>query len=106
MTLPNMTLRMFLMQVAMAAAVPIISDVVAAHAATKPCDVMPERCQYAPSGVYYFYPPGYRMPGSTVTPALSARRNTAGRRHTVERKRPAPAARKATSIGGTKLNQP
>jgi hypothetical protein len=62
-----MTSRMVMAYVAMAALALMISGVVAAHAATKFCDIYPERCQYSGNGVHYYYPLGYRMPGSTVT---------------------------------------
>jgi hypothetical protein len=70
------------MYVAMAAATLMISDARAARAATKFCDIYPERCQYSGNGVNYYYPLGYRMPGSTAprspivrkNPATSARR--------------------------------
>jgi hypothetical protein len=79
---------MSLLHVAMATSALIMSDVVAAHAATKFCDIYPERCQYATDGVYYYYPLGYRMPGSTETRPASARK------YTVKRKTPTTTARK------------
>jgi hypothetical protein len=60
-----MTARMVLAYVAMAALVLMLSDVSAARAATKFCDIYPARCQYSGNGVNYYYPLGYRMPGST-----------------------------------------
>jgi hypothetical protein len=72
----NVTLRMDLAYVAMAALALLISDVAATRAATKPCDVMPERCRYNSLGRRIFYAPGYRMPESTVTPPTSARQAT------------------------------
>ena len=60
-----MTARMVLAYVAMAALALMISDVSAARAATKFCDIYPARCQYSGNGVNYYYPLGYRMPGST-----------------------------------------
>jgi hypothetical protein len=49
-----------------------LSSLTTAYAATKPCDVMPERCRYGADGVFYFYPPGYRMPDSIAMPAAGA----------------------------------
>ena len=74
-----MTLRLDLVYVAMAALALMISDVAVARAATKPCDVMPERCRYNSLGRRIFYPPGYRMPEPTVTPPTSARETPNGR---------------------------
>ena len=62
-----MTFRMSLLRVALATSTLIVSDVMAARAATKFCDIYPERCQYGTDGLYYYYPLGYRMPGSVVT---------------------------------------
>jgi hypothetical protein len=83
-----MKFRMSLLHVALATSALIVSDVVAARAATKFCDIYPERCQYATDGVYYYYPLGYRMPGSTVTRPASARA------YTVKRKKPTTTASK------------
>jgi hypothetical protein len=66
---------MSFVHVAMATSALMIADVVAARAATKFCDIYPERCQYAADGIYYYYPQGYHMPGSTVTPPVHARKN-------------------------------
>jgi hypothetical protein len=63
----NMSLRMDLAYVAIAALALMISDVTAARAATKPCDVMPWRCRYNSDARRYFYPPGHRMPEAAVT---------------------------------------
>jgi len=63
-----MILRADLACVAMAALALMIVDVSAARAATKFCDIYPERCQYSGNGVNYYYPLGYRMPGSTAAP--------------------------------------
>jgi len=78
-----MTSRMVLAYMAMAALVPMISDVSAARAATQFCDIYPERCQYSGNGVYYYYPEGYRV-GSAGTPSGSwgcaaTNRKTTGR---------------------------
>jgi len=70
---------MSLLHVAMATSALIVSDIVAARAATKFCDIYPERCQYGTNGVYYYYPLGYRMPGSTAIQPTSARKYS-GRR--------------------------
>jgi hypothetical protein len=67
-----MTWRMILAYVATAALALMLSDVVAARAATKFCDIYPERCQYSGNGVNYYYPLGYRMPTSTAGPANNA----------------------------------
>ena len=77
---------MSLLRVALATSTLIVSDVMAARAATKFCDIYPERCQYATDGVYYYYPLGYRMPGSTAP------------RSPIVRKRPATTARKTTNM--------
>ena len=61
-----MTTRMSFVYVATAAAALVISDGGAARAATKFCDIYPERCQYSGDGVNYYYPLGYRMPGSSA----------------------------------------
>ena len=63
-----MTSRVDLAYVAVAALALMISGVVAARAATKFCDIYPERCQYSGNGVNYYYPLGYRMPTSTGGP--------------------------------------
>jgi hypothetical protein len=67
-----MTARMVLASMAMAALALMLSGVVAAHAAVENCSVYPERCQYGANGVYYFYPNGYRVPGSTAAPRSGA----------------------------------
>jgi hypothetical protein len=72
--------------VAIAASALMISDVRAARAATKFCDIYPERCQYGSNGVYYYYPLGYRMPGSTVAP-------TGAHKYTINRRKPVMTAR-------------
>ncbi len=61
-----MTLRADLAYVAMATLALMISDVSAARAATKFCDIYPERCQYSGNGVNYYYALGYRV-GSAGT---------------------------------------
>ena len=81
-----MTIRMSFMYVAMAASALVISGVGAARAATKFCDIYPERCEYSGDGVNYYYPLGYRMPGSTAL------------RSPIERKKPATPARKTANI--------
>src|SRR5580704_18593432 len=68
-----MILRADLACVAMAALALMIADVSAARAATKFCDIYPERCQYSGNGVNYYYPLGYRMPGSTAGAAWGCR---------------------------------
>jgi len=68
-----MTARMVLAYGAMAALALMISGVSAARAATKFCDIYPERCQYSGNGVNYYYPLGYRMPGSTAGAAWGCR---------------------------------
>jgi hypothetical protein len=65
-----MIARMVLAYVAMAALALMLSGVMAAHAATKFCDIYPARCQYSGNGVNYYYPLGYRMP-STAGSATS-----------------------------------
>jgi len=85
-----MTSRMSFMYVALATSVLMTSDVVAARAATKFCDIYPERCQYDGSGINYYYPLGYRMPGQTVAPSRNARRRPA----TTARQTPTTTARK------------
>ena len=62
-----MTLRLDLAYVAMTALALMISDVTAARAATKHCDVMPWRCRYDSDARRHFYPPGYRMAEAAVT---------------------------------------
>jgi hypothetical protein len=62
----KMTRRMSFMRVAMATSVLMILDAEAARAATKFCDIYPERCQYSGDGINYYYPLGYRMPGSAA----------------------------------------
>jgi hypothetical protein len=57
-----MTRRPSSVHVALAAAVLILADAAAAHAATKICDVMPWRCRYEHDGVNYYWSPGHRMP--------------------------------------------
>ncbi len=86
----NMTSRMSFVYVALATSVLMTSDVVAARAATKFCDIYPERCQYDGSGINYYYPLGYRMPGETVAPSRNTRRRPA----TTARQTPATTARK------------
>ena len=68
-----MTLRTGLTYGAMAALALMISDVSAARAATKFCDIYPARCQYSGNGVNYYYPLGYRMPGSSSGAAWGCR---------------------------------
>jgi hypothetical protein len=74
------------MYVAMATSALMISDAGAARAATKFCDIYPERCQYSGNGVNYYYPLGYRMPGSTAP------------RSPIVRKKPATTARKTANV--------
>ncbi len=74
------------MYVTMAAAALMLSDAGAARAATKFCDIYPERCQYSGDGVNYYYPLRYRMPGSTAP------------RSPIVRKRPATSARKTANV--------
>jgi hypothetical protein len=74
------------MYAAIATSALMISNAGAAHAATKFCDIYPERCQYSGDGVYYYYPLGYRMPGSTAP------------RSPIARKKPATAARKTANM--------
>jgi hypothetical protein len=74
------------MHVAMAASALVILGAGAACAATKFCDIYPERCEYSGDGVNYYYPLGYRMPGATAT------------RSPIVRKRPATTARKTTNM--------
>jgi hypothetical protein len=62
---------------AVISAVALMAPSFAAQAATKPCDVMPERCRYGPDGIFYFYPPGYRMPTENGAPV--GPRRTPGR---------------------------
>ncbi|MFZ0423044.1 MAG: hypothetical protein WAL80_09230 [Xanthobacteraceae bacterium] len=75
-----MTKRTFAAYVAMAASALMVSSVATARAATKPCDVMPERCQYNSLGRMIFYPPGYAVPGSTVPPASGRNKSVAAAR--------------------------
>jgi hypothetical protein len=82
----KMTRRMSFMHVAMATSVLMISDAGAARAATKFCDIYPERCQYSGDAVYYYYPLGYRMPGSTAP------------RSAFVRKKPVTTARKTANM--------
>jgi hypothetical protein len=86
------------MHVAMAAAALMISDVGAARAATKFCDIYPERCQYSADGVGYYYPLGYRMPGEILARPASARKNTGKRKKstTTARKEPVTIGREKT----------
>src|SRR5579862_5397506 len=63
-----MTSRKIMIYVAMAALALIISGVSTARAATKFCDIYPERCQYSGNGVNYYYPLGYRV-GPAGTPS-------------------------------------
>ena len=81
-----MTIRTSLMYVAMVASALTISGAGAARAATQFCDIYPERCDYSGDGVNYYYPLGYRMPGST-TP-----------RSPIVRKKPATTARKTANM--------
>jgi hypothetical protein len=115
---------MSLLHVAVTTSALIMSDVMTARAATKFCDIYPERCQYGTNGVYYYYPLGYRMPGSTATPPIGARKNTAKRKKptatarqepvttgrqepvTTGRKEPATAAREKTAGDGAQSSRP
>src|ERR1700730_17921505 len=103
-----MTLRMSLMYVAMATSVLMISDIVAAHAATKFCDIYPERCQYATDGVGYYYPLGCRMPGETLARPSSARKNAGKRKKptTTARKEPVTVGREKTFGAGAQASRP
>jgi hypothetical protein len=111
-----MPFRMSLLPIAMATSALIMSDVMTAGAATKFCDIYPERCQYGTNGVYYYYPLGYRMPGSTATPPTGARKNTAKPKKptatarqepvTTGRKEPATAAREKTAGDGAQSSRP
>jgi hypothetical protein len=83
---------MSLLRVALAASTLIVSDVMAARAATKFCDIYPERCQYGANGVYYYYPVVYRMQGSVVTRPTSARKYTV--KYSLNRKTPTTTASK------------
>jgi hypothetical protein len=67
----DMTLRMCLAYVAVATSALMVSDV-AAHAATKICDVMPWRCRYEPDGRNYYWSPGRHMPEYGSTHSTSA----------------------------------
>jgi hypothetical protein len=67
-----MTLRMNLAYVALATLVLLITDIAAAHAATKICDVMPWRCRYDPDGQNYYWTPDRHMPGYGQTSSTSA----------------------------------
>jgi hypothetical protein len=81
-----MTIRTSLLYVAMAASALMISGAGAARAATKFCDIYPERCEYSGDGVNYYYPLGYRMPGSTAP------------RSPIGRKKPATSARRTATM--------
>jgi hypothetical protein len=98
------------MYVALATSVLMTSDVVAARAATKFCDIYPERCQYDGSGINYYYPLGYRMPGETVAPSRNARRRpaTTARKTptTIAREKPTADAREKTSGDGAQASRP
>jgi hypothetical protein len=85
---------MSFLHVAIATSALMMADVVAARAATKFCDIYPERCQYAADGIYYYYPLGYRMPGSTATPPVRARKSIS------THKKPTTTAYKKTSGAG------
>ena len=61
-----MTLRMDVAYLALAILALTVSDVAATRAATKPCDVMPERCRYNALGRRIFHPPGHSMLVSTA----------------------------------------
>lgn len=104
----NMTTRMSSKYVAMAASALMISDVVAARAATQFCDIYPERCQYGTNGVGYYYPLGYRMPGETLARPASARKNTGKRKKptTTARKEPVTAGREKTFGDGAQASRP
>jgi hypothetical protein len=76
-----MTARMVMAYVAMATSVLMISDIRAARAATQFCDIYPERCQYSGDGINYYYPLGYRMPGSVAPRSFIARKKPATTAH-------------------------
>ena len=76
-----MTARMVMAYVAMAALAVMISGVSAARAATQFCDIYPERCQYSGDGINYYYPLGYRMPGSVAPRSFIARKKPATTAH-------------------------
>ena len=76
-----MTRPISLMHVAMVAAVLMVSDAGATRAATKFCDIYPERCQYSGDGINYYYPLGYRMPGSVAPRSFIARKKPATTAH-------------------------
>ena len=58
--------------VALVALALMIPDVTAVRAATKICDVMPERCRYEHDGRHYYWSPGHPMPAYNPTPSASA----------------------------------
>src|ERR1700722_7872272 len=69
-----MTRPISMMHVAMVTAALMVSDASATRAATKFCDIYPERCQYSGDGINYYYPLGYRMPGSVAPRSFIARK--------------------------------
>jgi hypothetical protein len=72
------------------------------HAATKPCDVMPERCRRGSDGVLYFYPPGYRVPTGIPGPDGVNRDNAnAASRAAVTSAVPSSAASSSWGCGAT-----
>ena len=67
-----MTRRISSVYVALAASILVLSEVAAAHAATKICDVMPWRCRYEHDAVNYYWSPGNRMPSYDTASAGTA----------------------------------
>src|SRR5580704_17605458 len=64
----NMTLRMDLAYVALAALALLIADVAAARAAMRLCNAEPQRCRYSSDGRQYFHVYGSRTAaGGTAT---------------------------------------
>jgi hypothetical protein len=63
-----MTLQRFFRSVVVVSAAMLMTPIVAAHAATKFCDVMPERCRWGSDGLLYYYLPGQRLPSGIPGP--------------------------------------
>ncbi len=80
-----MTTRKPLLFVAVIVAAILTTPIIPANAATKFCDVMPERCRWASDGVRYYYLPGQKMPTGIPGPGGVNRDN-------------APASSRATSV--------
>jgi len=70
-----------ILHVAMATTALMVSSVVVARAALDFCDIYPERCQYSGDGINYYYPLGYRMPGSVAPRSFIARKKPATTAH-------------------------